>query len=810
MTNGNINVTQNVGEVKEGGTVISVQVVYQGELILIPSPEAIEFHRAALVEKEEYHRWANEFYIQEEAKILPLYASPYEDDTNRQREDLLQTIRTHQRLLVLGEPGMGKTVAMERMVWETALAAEIVVPIFVPLLYFQGPDLVEMVRVALHETGRLAFENTKSVRAFLSETKCLLLLDGLNEVPGRQREQVIGAIASFMSEFPEHRYVVTSRSRDELWRKLRMGDLIHDAVVVQNISDAQAQGYLEAHLGKQSGQALYNQLDDSLKALARTPLLLKLIKDACQGSDRLPRNRGELFDKFVMNRLLERETKLDLVEMPEVKKKALAHIAFALQLDHQLACDRDQAEKILAQKGFVNKADTLLKEAMLHGLLLQQNLPDKQRLRFMHQSVQEYFVALTLHSEARTEKNANFLQNASRQLSRRHLNAWAKDDWWNESFVQLAGLAEDADWLARRIANVSPWLAWWCVEEGRAVQENTQNFIERRSIKLLQSNRTAERRRAVQTLAKIKNERVMEPLLLAAGDENRDVSNLAIQALVELGDSVHALITQKFGSKDFIGRRGALLYLAYQAEESFCVNLISEMLGQPMIGVSPGSFLMGSDKRKVPNAYDDELPQHSVTLPVYWIGRYPVTVAQWRSFVKQSGYETDEKSLQDPDDHPVRYVSWKDAMAYCKWLSDKSGLPVTLPSEAEWEKAARGADGRVYPWGNNFDKDKCNTYGLRIEKTTPVGKYTPAGDSPYGCADMAGNVWEWTRSKYKPYPYDLIDGREDLEGDDNRVVRGGSWNFDQVSARASYRDLDRPSDRDVNLGFRAVVRPPSL
>ena len=803
-------VTQNVGEVKEGGTVIGVQVVYQGEPVTIPSQDAIQLHRANLAKIETYHRWAEEFYIHEEGKVLPLYASPYDDDGGRKRADLLQTIREHQRLLVLGEPGMGKTVALERMVWETAKADEVVVPILVQLLYFQGLELIELIRVALNETGRLTFDNTKSTRAFLHETKCLILFDGLNETPGRQREQVIGAIASFMREYPEHRYVVTSRSQDELWRKLRSAELIQEAVVVQTISDAQAQGYLQAHLGKEKGNAFYNRLDASLKALARTPLLLKLIKDAGEGSDQLPRNRGELFDKYVMNKLLEREQKLELMETPEVKKKALAHLAFALQLNHQLACDREWAEKALSEKGLGAKTDTILKESLLHGLLIQQTLPDKQLLRFIHQSVQEYFVALTLLSEVKVEKNASLFQTASRMYSKRNLTVWAKDNWWSESFVQLAGLLDDADWLARKIANSSPWLAWWCVQEGRDVPENTREMIEARSIKLLHSPKVPERRRAVQTLAQIKNDRVLEPLLIAAGDDDKEVAGLGVRALMEMGDAVHPLVEKKLHSADEKDKRIALHYLVARPEQPFCIKLVSDLLDQPVVGIPAGMFLMGSDKRKDPKAYDQELPQHSLTLPGYWIGRFPVTVAQWKVFVNESGYKSDTKSLQDPDSHPVRYVNWNDALAYCQWLSEKSGLPVTLPSDAEWEKAARGQDGRIYPWGNQFDKDKCNTSESGINNTTPVGKYSPAGDSPYGCADMAGNVWEWTRSKYESYPYKADDGRENLGGTEARVLRGGSWLISRDLARSSFRNRYGPGYRHNFVGFRVVVLPPSL
>jgi hypothetical protein len=150
----------------------------------LPSLEQVLTHRAALVDKPEYSRWDDEFYIREEGKVLPLLASPYDDDTRQQREDLLQTIRTHARLLVLGEPGMGKTVALQRMMWETAQADVSIVPVLVRLIYFQG-NLFENVRVALNETGVLCFDDIKIVRTFLRNTRCLVMFDGLNEVPAR-------------------------------------------------------------------------------------------------------------------------------------------------------------------------------------------------------------------------------------------------------------------------------------------------------------------------------------------------------------------------------------------------------------------------------------------------------------------------------------------------------------------------------------------------------------------------------------------------------------------------------------------------
>ncbi|MBI5054182.1 MAG: SUMF1/EgtB/PvdO family nonheme iron enzyme, partial [Chloroflexi bacterium] len=179
------------------------------------------------------------------------------------------------------------------------------------------------------------------------------------------------------------------------------------------------------------------------------------------------------------------------------------------------------------------------------------------------------------------------------------------------------------------------------------------------------------------------------------------------------------------------------------------------------IEIPAGKFVMGTREEDIPDLmkklggseeyYKSEVPQHIVEIPsAYYIARYPVTNGEFARFVRESGYKSDAANLERPD-HPVVNVSWRDAMAYCEWLytidlagfQNPRGLKVRLPTEAEWEKAARGEDGRIYPWGNDFDSSKCNSSVSGIGGTTPVGKYLLQGDSPYGVADMSGNVWEW-------------------------------------------------------------------
>ncbi|MCL4389858.1 MAG: formylglycine-generating enzyme family protein, partial [Patescibacteria group bacterium] len=174
-----------------------------------------------------------------------------------------------------------------------------------------------------------------------------------------------------------------------------------------------------------------------------------------------------------------------------------------------------------------------------------------------------------------------------------------------------------------------------------------------------------------------------------------------------------------------------------------------------------------------------------------------------------------DSSIKEKDNHPVVQVSWFDAIEYCKWLSAKTNKNYRLPTEVEWEKAARGTDGRIFPWGNTWNPEICNVE-YRFKGTTPVGKFSPASDSPYGCVDMCGNVFQWTSTtigstdpwpaKYT-YPYNPNDGRENLEGTTRRVGRGGSYSRGEVYCRSAFRFADLPTDRYSAQGFRIAMNP---
>jgi formylglycine-generating enzyme required for sulfatase activity len=315
--------------------------------------------------------------------------------------------------------------------------------------------------------------------------------------------------------------------------------------------------------------------------------------------------------------------------------------------------------------------------------------------------------------------------------------------------------------------------------------------IEDDIVRLLKSNQVADRCRAVQNLGQLQSEWSIDPLLYAVTDRDQEVARLALEALLPLHLAVVERIMALAQQEATPLQRGGTAYLSY-------------VLVQPVVYIPPGPFIMGSDPIVDELADVNERPQHTVTLPGYWLGRYPVTAKLFRSFLAESDYRPrrGDRSYGEGN-YPVVDVTWDDALAYCRWLEKYTMISVTLPSEAEWEKAARGADGRCYPWGNRPPTEElCN-----FHHSTPVGHYSPQGDSPYGCADMAGNVWEWTRSAYKSYPYRPTDGREKLEQEATRVVRGLTFNNQEWMTRCAFRHHLAQVLHLNTLGFRIAVSP---
>jgi len=343
--------------------------------------------------------------------------------------------------------------------------------------------------------------------------------------------------------------------------------------------------------------------------------------------------------------------------------------------------------------------------------------------------------------------------------------------------------------------------------------------------------------------------------------QGRDLLDRIRERLCALVEGGHLAARERAEAGDLLGQLGDPRF------DPDCYHLPRTFRGAPeplwgFVRIPAGPFVLGSRKGDK-EAYSDEQPQQTLTIPYdYWMARYPVTVAQFGAFVTAEGYENNgwwtstgwscrrgEWDSQVKEDsykdwlkrrpaalrgapmwwdsqqryptRPIMGVSWFEAVAYCRWLeeqlqatdaisrasqSEKLGrFRVRLPSEAEWEKAARCGDARRYPWGDkNWDEERANINDSRIGHASPVGLY-PRGANPWGLHDMAGNVWEWTQTLYASYPYSEKDGRNAPEAEGSRIIRGGSWHTYERNARCASRDRDVPGFFNNDLGFRVVL-----
>ncbi len=244
----------------------------------------------------------------------------------------------------------------------------------------------------------------------------------------------------------------------------------------------------------------------------------------------------------------------------------------------------------------------------------------------------------------------------------------------------------------------------------------------------------------------------------------------------------------------------------YSGDNCEVVEIVEDCGADGMCTIPAGTFLMGCNEA----ADDREKPQHQVTLSAYKMDKYEVTVAQFKQCVTAGACSSDNFSttsgshnnynVTGRDNHPMNFVSWNGAKEYCAWAGKR------LPTEAEWEYAARGANLTKYPWGNESPScDKAVYYGCNNGHTSEVGS-RPSGKSPFGLYDMAGNVWEWVEDCYKNYTSEAVSNplNNSCDTDASRVLRGGGWNFESNGLRSSYRCISRPSDMIKSYGFRCA------
>ncbi|MBM4045912.1 MAG: hypothetical protein FJ279_12410, partial [Planctomycetes bacterium] len=280
------------------------------------------------------------------------------------------------------------------------------------------------------------------------------------------------------------------------------------------------------------------------------------------------------------------------------------------------------------------------------------------------------------------------------------------------------------------------------------------------------------------------------------------------QGKLEEGQAKHAELMEKYAETE-------------SAKKAAAEAKAREKTPPGMVYVPPGEFIMGSDPDEIVKeltkvygasaaaaarqvfGFDDETPRSVVYVDGFYIDKCEVTNADYKKFVDATNGRApagwpDGKIPEGKENHPVTHVTWHEAAEYAKWAGKR------LPTEAEWEKAARGTDGRLYPWGAEFDSLKCNTKEADVGSPTEVGKYLE-GQSPYGCLDMAGNVYEWTADWYEPYPKSSFTLAN--PGEKMKVLRSSSFRDERIFAHAANRFEYAPSKSQAIAGFRCAQTP---
>jgi formylglycine-generating enzyme required for sulfatase activity len=727
-------------------------------------------------------------------------------------QDLRTAVRKHRHIILLGESGSGKTTTLWRLAYDYAMAARknprAPLPVFVPLGSYTADESFESY------VGRCLKPLESSLTTYWSSGRLVLLLDGLNEMPEADRAKRVRRIQEALEWHTDGIVIITCRSLDYTGQLRNL-----HKIEVMPLDPRRIRVFLHTYLGKLYGEKLFwhiagEQVRNLWKSWRRAggswegfwsateapyyvhsnsywprtaeqkrlwlqlhrelppllemgcnPYLLLMMAKVAEDRGRLPSNRAQMFQAFV-NTLLKREERRHPRDWiaTDRQKQALATLAYTMQMKRGrgTTVEREWAEQCIRQALPDCDARRIL-YLTTSAMLLD---TDETEVRFYHQLLQEYFAACEMGQRV-----------ASGTVS---AVFWPADHWWEatgwEETVLLAiGKKEYAEALLGWLVRVNPLLAARCVFEGNPEVEEEK----------------------VQSVA-----HALVPFMTHAIPVPKVRSKVG-RALAQLGDP----------------RRG--------------VGLDNE--GRPDIvwcSIPAGVFSMGSLEEDE-MAYEDEKPRHQHNISKsYAMSRYPVTNVQYASFVQAGGYRKRRywteagwswringnicelekyKSPFNLPNHPVVEISWYEAIAFSHWLTEELrqygeltvDQNITLPTEPQWEKAARGTDGRRYTWGDKPDPNLGNYTDTRVGTTSAVGCFQ-RGASPYGVEDLSGNVMEWCRTKWND-DYQISEMDHDLRGCERRSLRGGAFFLRAKNIRCPTRFWLDPSSRSWYIGFRLVM-----
>ncbi len=767
---------------------------------------------------------AEERWLDEEKTLAPREKARLAAEATLTTEtvtvSIKQSLSSHPRLVVLGDPGSGKSTLLRYLA--LSYARDLTVggrrvqamlgsdepsrlPILLPLRHIgrflqARPDEGTEGHARLIEflLDSLANERIELPEDFfdpwLTRGETVILLDGLDEVADPElRRRVSRLVESFTRTYDRCRYVVTSRivgytgparlgesyavttvldfSRDDIARFL--GNW-HRLITVAQMGECES---ADAHAAKQTRRLLHSiDHNPRIRDLAINPLLLTVIAMVHRDRVKLPDRRAELYAEAVDVLLGKWEEAKGVQEMPVLlndqpfdtgdKRLLLQDLALYLHERNQKQIKIEDLHDFLHARftgllrdaymveQTVDRFITMIEERT--GLLVARG---EGVYAFSHLTFQEYLAALGV--AARDDYVAYTLKRAS-------------DLWWREVILLEAG------YLGTQSKEKTAVLI-------RAIAERKQEPGPYHNLVL-----------AAECLRDVGGNRVQGNLRQEVQQRLREDLEAPPPLLVRWFKSV--------GVKNWIEQRAKAMEALVRTGAGFWTM----PYGEPeWVKISAGTGWMGSRDGRA-----NERPLHLIELDAFLIARVPITNAQYHVFIQSTRHKAPQHWQEDRppkglESHPVTYVSWHDALTYCLWLSRETGKPITLPSEVQWERAARGdKDQREYPWGDRFEATWCNSEALGLGATTPVGIF-PEGASRYGCLDMVGNVWEWTSSLMGDYPYpgqgSTRRAREDLMARGDRVLRGGAFGYGPVFMRCASRSDGNPDGLGPAVGFRVVA-----
>lgn len=820
-----------------------------------------------------------------EAKKLPSKAGKTgrmeADQTTEMRQpaetvELAEAIRLSPKLAIIGGAGSGKstllqwaglaaakqllpnqTLSEEQAAFVQALGEYPLVPILLPLRMFtsychdkedsiSASGILHFIRYYLNEKYTRLHLPEDFISRLLAERGCLVMFDGVDEVDAEQRASVGEAVEAFVKDYqsnPNNRYLVTSRTTAYLGKAQVGGFRRCDVLPLSpNQRNQLIYNWCQAVDGAEEGckeaDDLIKRIEDSderVQALADTPLMVTIFALVYYKKKELPRQRAELYETAVEWLLTEEHKDSEISQQLkadwETRRQRLEYIAFRMHdTGGKDLLEDDLVELIWENFGTPEQkraacelARKFIRKVTERGGLLENQ--DEHYDFYSHRTFREFLVGRYIADELISEKalktqlrkvlgNSDWLEPVRLAAGYRAIRS---DNRPLEFILILSELGRSAKQRAQALT----W-AGLCLVDLPPKEDPPPKWIETR---------------------KTVTGQMLEQL-------TADPPRVAPRVRYELGMA--------------LAEAGDPRFVPQPAARAKKVKVILPEL----VKIEAGDFRMGTsaDDKKIieeqgARSWEDEEPAHTVTLSEYWIGKYPLTNAEFRCFYDDHGYERQDlwsiegwkwrtgqweadlsvypeeirKDIERwlahrpkeqrgqpffwDDSHwssanlPVVGVCWFEAQAYCTWLNIVTGKKYGLPNEAQWEQAARGPQGRLWPWGNMWEEQRCNNWEAKdaLKTTSPVGMY-PHGASPYGLMDMAGNVWEWCADWYDSQEYEqrkdqlVLDPTGPADGK-ARVVRGGSWDLNRNYARAASRSWDEPDYFNLILGFRVVRFP---